>query len=118
MKILYVDDSETCLVVCGSIFKKINIDCDMARSVNEAMTLIKKNYYNIILTDFQMPDKNGTEILNFIKNNKINSTVIVLTAFAMINDKQNFLNMGFDDYISKPFYIEELKTLINKYAKK
>ena len=72
----------------------------------------------MVLLDIQMPVKNGYETIIEIRSiDKIkNIPVIALTAGIMKNEKQKCLELGMDDYISKPFNILELKTTINKYV--
>lgn len=69
--------------------------------------------YDLIILDVMLPGKNGFQILKELKTEKINSKIIMLTAKSMLDDKLQGLNGGANDYITKPFHIEELVARIN-----
>ncbi len=114
MNILYADDSPTCILLVKLFLKEYNIKIDIAKNGQEAINLINKYKYDIIITDLQMPIKSGVDVLNYVKENNMNIPVIALTAFAMKSDIEKFKSYGFDDYITKPFNQETLmKSLSN-----
>jgi CheY-like chemotaxis protein len=88
-----------------------------AKNGEIALDILKDHSVDLILLDIQMPVKNGYEtIIDIRANEKIcDIPVIALTAGIMKNEKQKCLALGMDDYISKPFNLLELKTIINKY---
>ena len=71
----------------------------------EAIEQLKDNTIDVIISDIQMPDMNGVELLEFIKNDEKlrDISIIALTAHAMMQDREKFLEKGFDEYIAKPF---------------
>jgi hypothetical protein len=77
---------------------------------------LKKNY-DIILMDIKMPNKSGVEATREIKLLKKNQVIIAQTAFAHPEDRKEFLNAGFDDYIAKPILYNELYRLVQHYSK-
>ncbi len=85
----------------------------------ELIDEFKKNKkYDIVILDIQMPIMNGIDCMKQIKNLSPKTPVIAVTAFAMSNDKEKYLNMGFDDYISKPINIDIFFSMINEKMNK
>lgn len=81
---------------------------------NEALTGI----YDLILLDVMLPGKDGFEILKSIKQEKVKTPVIMLTAKSQINDKLEGLENGADDYITKPFHTRELVARVKNLLKR
>jgi CheY-like chemotaxis protein len=73
---------------------------------------------DLVLLDINMPIKNGIECLIEIRENKINTKVIVLTAFAMEEDKQRFFSLGSDGYIPKPYVKSKFFSVLDSVLKK
>lgn len=69
--------------------------------------------YDLIILDVMLPSMNGFEILKKLRKEEIESKVIMLTAKSMLEDKLNGLENGTDDYLTKPFHIEELLARVN-----
>ena len=74
--------------------------------------------YDLILLDVMLPKKNGFEILNYLRQEKIKTPIIMLTAKSEIDDKLNGLEHGADDYITKPFSMRELMARIKAVLKR
>ncbi len=81
---------------------------------DEALTL----NYDLILLDVMLPKKNGFEILKYLRDEKITTPIIMLTAKSEIDDKLNGLEHGADDYITKPFSMRELIARIKAVLKR
>ena len=81
---------------------------------DEALT----DNYDLILLDVMLPKKNGFEILKYIRNQRIKTPVIMLTAKSEIEDKLNGLEHGADDYITKPFSMRELMARVKAVLKR
>jgi DNA-binding response OmpR family regulator len=64
--------------------------------------------YDCIVLDIMLPDGNGLDILRFIKRNKIQSCVLIISAKNSLDDKITGLEIGADDYLTKPFHLSEL----------
>ncbi len=85
----------------------------------EALDLLEKNEYDVLLLDLNMPKLGGIEILKKIKFLDIPTEVIVLTAFATVSTAVEAMKLGAYDYLTKPFDLEELAAIIEKaYEKK
>lgn len=108
MKILIIEDEYALADAVAEILKNENFDVsiitDGQAGEDEALTGI----YDLIILDVMIPNKDGFEILNSIKNEKVNTPVIMLTAKSQMEDKLQGLENGADDYITKPFHTREL----------
>ena len=120
-KLLVVDDAEMNLFVVTSLLKRVQIEPDTCLRGKEAVKLAKERKYDIILLDAMMPEMSGKETLRAIKNeaelNK-DTTMIVVTANVIVGAKQEYLDAGFDAYISKPINGNTLEDMIQKYLPK
>lgn len=81
---------------------------------DEALT----DNYDLILLDVMLPKKNGFDILRYLRQEKINTPIIMLTAKSEMDDKLNGLEHGADDYITKPFAMRELMARIKAVLKR
>jgi DNA-binding NtrC family response regulator len=96
------------------VLKQEGFSIDLAEDGRSFFKKIKKNRYDLIISDIKMPDINGMEILRKVKSVNPDLPVIMITAFASTNDAVEAMKYGAEDYIIKPFNIEELKILISK----
>lgn len=85
----------------------------------EALDMIKKKKYDIIFLDHMMPDMDGIETYQNMKmledNPNKDTTVVMLTANAIMGAKEEYLGIGFSDYLSKPVQAPKLESMILKY---
>lgn len=119
-KILIVEDNKTNQLLVQLILDDNGFEYDIANDGNEAVQAYKKNLYSLILMDENMPNKNGIEATQEIRKleteERFSKTpVIAVTANALVEDRQRFIDAGMDDYLSKPYNDEELLALIRKY---
>ena len=118
-KVLVVDDVKMNINVFKALLKRTKISVDSAMSGPEALEMIKGNKYDIIFLDHMMPDMDGIETYKHMKEleespNK-DTTVIMLTANAIMGAKEEYLGIGFSDYLSKPVQAAKLEAMILKY---
>ncbi len=113
MRILIIEDEFNLADVISSKLKKenyiVDISCDGESGLENALT----NIYDLIILDIMLPKINGLEILKRIRTEQIKSKIIMLTAKSQIEDKLEGLNNGANDYITKPFHIDELVARVN-----
>jgi two-component system response regulator CiaR len=74
-----------------------------------AVDLIRASEYDIVILDLMLPEVDGMTVLSFIKTSYINTGVIILTAIEELDEKMKAFNIGANDYLTKPFFLEELK---------
>jgi len=111
--VLVVDDNQINREVAGEILKNAGCNVVLAFSGEEAIEFVQNQQFDVILMDIQMPSMDGIETTRLIKdlNLKKPPRIVAMTAYAMKEDKDRFLNLGMDDYISKPI---RAVTLIEK----
>jgi two-component system, OmpR family, response regulator CiaR len=84
---------------------------------DDAIEYLKMTSYDIVILDLMLPEVDGMTILNYISKKALNTGVIVLTAKEELGDKLKAFNLGANDYLTKPFFLEELKARINAILK-
>ena len=118
-KILVVDDTRMNLEVCRGLLKKTRIQVDTADSGLECLNMILKKQYDMIFLDHKMPNMDGVQCLQNMReleNNPNRETkVIALTANAVSGAREFYMESGFDDYLSKPIQGEKLEQLLCRY---
>ena len=113
MRILIIEDEPKIAEVISSRLKKENYVVDINKNGEEGLDNALKNIYDLIILDVMLPKINGFEILKQIRKEKIEAKVIMLTAKSMLDDKLTGFNSGANDYITKPFHVEELVARVN-----
>jgi PAS domain S-box-containing protein len=109
LKILVAEDNELNVLLMKAVFKQYNIIPDIALNGKIAIELLKETNYHILLLDMQMPEMDGYQTASYIRGEmKLNVPIIALTAHAMTGEKERCLQMGMNDYVSKPFEPEVL----------
>jgi two-component system response regulator AtoC len=124
--ILLIEDDEILRITVADSLKKAGWPVTTAEDGQEGWDLIKKDNFDIVISDVKLPKKNGIEILKEIKLHHPNTEVIIITAFGKIEDAVDIIKLGAYDYITKPFHTDDLifrinklidyQTLKNKYA--
>ena len=119
---MYVEDDPINIVFGKSLFSKIGHDITVAENGIECLEKMKRNKYDLVLMDIQMPIMSGIEAISESRKMENNSgfhqPVIALTAFSMRGDKELYLEDGFDGYVSKPLSIKELISEISRVMDK
>jgi CheY-like chemotaxis protein len=119
-KILLADDNAMNREVAMAMLEIMGCNVDIAVNGEEAVQMSTKNSYDILLMDCQMPVKDGFEATRDIRrleaDSGVRQVIIALTANALSGDKQNCLEAGMDDFISKPFNYEQMEALLAKWV--
>lgn len=117
--ILVVDDNKLNLKVAVRLLKQYEVDIEAVNSGAECISIIEaKKKFDLILLDQMMPEMSGVETLHKLKEIEgFDIPVVVLTADAIKGKKEEYLALGFDDYLSKPIDTEELNKTLKKYLK-
>ena len=107
MKILLVDDEKQLVDALTVILKQNNYSVDYALNGEDGLDLALSDIYDLIILDVMMPKLDGFSVLKQIRKNNISAPVLILSAKSELNDKVDGLNLGADDYITKPFNTDE-----------
>jgi hemerythrin-like metal-binding protein len=119
-RILLAEDNLANQVFMKVILKKMNLDFEIANNGQEVLDMFKNSKYDVILMDENMPQMNGIEatkrIIEYEKENALTHTpIIALTANALKGDKERLLNIGMDEYLTKPLDKNKLKKILSKF---
>jgi signal transduction histidine kinase/CheY-like chemotaxis protein len=119
-RVLVAEDIGTNVRLMREIFEKIGLKVDIANNGEDAFNMFVKNHYDIIFMDINMPIEDGLKstfkILAYERKNRLENTPIVaLTANALVEDRDNYLMSGMDDYLLKPISKVKILKILNKY---
>ena len=113
-KILIAEDNDSNFVLMSYILKKY-YQFERAKNGQEAVEMVDKGQYDIVLMDIKMPIMNGLEATKAIKEKHPNLPILALTANAFDSDRQLAMDAGCDDFLSKPVSSEECLETIKRY---
>ena len=118
MRVLVIEDEEKIADLIKDRLKKEKYDVDVSLDGEDGSYNALTNIYDLIILDVMLPYKDGFEILEEIKENNIKSKVLMLTARGELDDKLTGLTGGADDYLTKPFHMDELVARVNIQLRK
>ena len=108
MRILIVEDEKKIAAFIKGALTEEHYKVDVVHNGEEALVQAEINSYNLIILDIMLPQKDGLVVCEELRDNKIDTPVLLLTARNSLSDKVKGLDLGADDYLTKPFEIEEL----------
>lgn len=112
MRLLIVEDEKTLREDMMDYLSENGFKCDFSSSIKSGIQKINDVKYTCALVDMSLPDGSGMEVVTYIKTHKPEMGVIIVTAKNSLEDKLEGLNMGADDYLTKPFHLSELNARI------
>ncbi len=107
MKILVVEDDKAVSKVLQNILEKEDYSVDLAFDGEDGIYYALNEEYDLIVLDVMMPKKNGFEVIEVLRQNNISTPTLMLTAKNEVDDRVQGLDLGADDYMSKPFELKE-----------
>ena len=113
-KILIAEDNDSNFVLMSYILKK-HYQFERAKNGQEAVEMVDKNQYDIVLMDIKMPIMDGLEATKAIKEKHPDLPILALTANAFDSDRQLAMDAGCNDFLSKPVSSEECLETIKRY---
>lgn len=118
-KVLLTDDNAINRMVAGEILVKANCSVEFAESGRLAIEKIKSTSYDLIFMDIQMPEMDGVETTQTIRQLEIDSLapIVAMTAYSMKEDRDRFLEAGMDDYLPKPIKANALIRKVIEYTR-
>lgn len=108
MRVLYVEDEQFLAEAVKHNLGKENIDCDLALNGEDGLNMALDKIYDVVILDVMLPKLSGIDILRRMRERKISTPVIMLSALSEVDDKVRGLESGADDYLAKPFKTAEL----------
>jgi two-component system response regulator CiaR len=117
IKILLVEDD---LSLSNSVYDFLENFADVVQVFDgdEGLYEAETAIYDIILLDLMLPEKNGFEVLSELRAKGVKTPVLIMTAKESLDDKMHGFEVGADDYLTKPFYLDELKARIQALLKR
>ena len=115
--ILVAEDNKTNQMLIKVLLQEMHLHCDIANDGHEVIQAYNSSY-PLVLMDINMPNMNGEDAMMQIKKHHPEAKIIALTANALVEDREHYLKLGFDAYLSKPIDTEELNTLLSKMIDK
>lgn len=119
-RILIADDYLLNQEITKEMLEMMQCKVDVAENGKEALSLVDSYDYDLIFMDIQMPEMDGCEATQLIRKKeegKRHTPIVALTSNALQGDREKYLSMGMDDYISKPVKLKELESILVKYLK-
>ena len=113
---LIVDDFAELRELIGLYISSFGLESDMAENGQVAYEKALEGKYDIILMDIQMPRLNGIDAVKKLRAQNYTKPVIALTAHTTNEDRDAYLRSGFDDFLGKPFTIDELRQVLSKFS--
>lgn len=117
IKLLLVEDD---LSLSNSVFDFLDDFAEVTQVFDgdEGLYEAESGIYDIILLDLMLPERNGFDVLKSLRAKGISTPVLIMTAKESLDDKGRGFDLGADDYLTKPFYLEELKMRIQALLKR
>jgi len=113
MKLLFVEDEPILLEKMIRYFAEAGCICERAENFDQAMVKINSHKYDGIVLDIGLPDGSGMDLIPEIRLSQCDTGIVIVSANNSLADKVDGLNLGADDYLTKPFYLEELNARMN-----
>jgi two-component system response regulator PilR (NtrC family) len=111
-KILIVDDERSMRDVLSIMLKRAGYDVTVAADGAEAIALVEKELFDLVITDLRMPNAGGLEVLKAVKDASPDTVVLIITAFASAESAVEAMKLGAYDYLPKPFQVDEVQLKI------
>ncbi len=118
MKLLIVEDELELLNSTCVYLQKEDFVCEPASNFFEAEDKILSYNYDVVILDINLPDGNGLDLLKYVKEKNPETGVLIVSAKDSLDDKLKGLDLGADDYITKPFHLAELNSRVNSLLRR
>lgn len=118
MKILIVEDEEELADSINHYLEKGGYLCETASTFSDAGEKTAVYEYDLVILDLMLPDGDGLKLLKHLKENRYAAGILIVSARNSLDDKINGLNLGADDYITKPFHLAELNARIHSILRR
>lgn len=117
-KILIVDDELSMREFLEILLKKNDYEVEVAEGGKQAIERIDKNEFDLVITDVKMPEMDGIQVLKYVQDTSPRTSVVMITAFASMEQAVEAMKLGAFDYITKPFKVDEILHIIKNAIEK
>lgn len=115
--ILILDDEEMIRDLLSETFSNKGYETDTALDAKEAMRKLNKNRFDLLVTDLRLPDVSGMEVMEQVNKQFPELGIIMITAYGSIKNAVRAMKLGAFDYITKPFNLDEIELVVEKFFK-
>ncbi|MBE9583484.1 response regulator transcription factor [Mucilaginibacter sp. JRF] len=112
MKLLVIEDEKALRESIGDYFADEGSICEMAHDHASAMVKVNLYRYDCIVLDINLPDGSGLDILRHLKKERLSDGILIISARNSLDDRLTGLDLGADDYLTKPFHLSELRSRV------
>ena len=112
-KVLLIEDSTSLAILYKQYVKDESFDLFHVETGRDAISFIERNVPQLVILDLKLPDMDGEDILDWINDNQVPTSVVVATAHGSVDTAVNLLQKGAKDFLEKPIQADRLKTSIN-----
>jgi two-component system response regulator HydG len=112
--IIIIDDDVDICALLKRFFERKGFDVTTAFQAKEGLELIRSNDYDVLLTDFRLPDMDGLEVIQNVRSIKADLPIIVITGYSDVKQAINAIRLGAFEYVTKPIYPEEILLHVQK----
>ena len=115
--VMVVDDDDDNLTLLEYALELINVSFRAVKTGHEAIALARQHQFSLILLDILLPDMNGIQVLQWLRQHTDNgyTPAIAVTALCREGDRDRILESGFTDYLLKPFMLDDLTRMVSQY---
>jgi DNA-binding NtrC family response regulator len=113
-RVLVVDDEQNSREGLSKILTKEGYSVHTAENGKKALIEAENNRFDLIITDLRMPEMDGIEVLEKLREKNKDIGVVIVTAYGEVNSYLKAMNLGAFEYLNKPIHLEELRRVINK----
>lgn len=114
-RVLIAEDNAINQVIAQRMLEKLGAEADIAHNGLQAIEMVQQTHYDLILMDVQMPELDGLEVARQLQRDGIEIPIIALTANATLDSRQECLRAGMVDFLSKPYRLRNLETVVSPY---
>jgi DNA-binding response OmpR family regulator len=118
MRLLLVEDTADVAEAIAASFARRGDAVDSVGTVYDAMGMLEVNDYEVVVLDINLPDGEGTEVLKSLRRQRRSTPVLMLTARLAVEERVAALDIGADDYLTKPFDLRELQARVRALARR
>ncbi|NBQ59318.1 MAG: DNA-binding response regulator [Opitutaceae bacterium] len=118
MKLLMLEDDPKLASLVRKGLEAQGFTVDFCEQGDEAFTLATTRSYDALVLDIMVPGRDGLSILRNLRERRITTPVVLITARSALNERLEGLNLGADDYLTKPFYVDELIARLHAVARR
>jgi len=116
-KVLIVDDNPNMSALLSDMLDVFEFSSKQAKGGHEALDMLGSEDFSMVITDLRMPEMSGSQLLKSIKEKYPDMPVVVISGFNVADDEDDILSTMADAFINKPFRMDDIQKILNKFGK-